>query len=153
MVLHPLFRTRVRSALVQYYKRMADSAGEGERDGSISYLLCLEKDTLSREERNGVCETLIRQNYYNEAYEMLSRYGCEGVSAKWLLRLCTRMILKNLFDEDDRLLYMAYRVFLEEKNDSVILDYLCEHYNGTIDQMYRILIQMCIRDSYYGLKF
>ena len=141
MVLHPLFRTRVRSALVQYYKRMADSAGEGERDGSISYLLCLEKDTLSREERNGVCETLIRQNYYNEAYEMLSRYGCEGVSAKWLLRLCTRMILKNLFDEDDRLLYMAYRVFLEEKNDSVILDYLCEHYNGTIDQMYRILIQ------------
>ncbi|MGN0986436.1 MAG: DUF5717 family protein, partial [Otoolea sp.] len=88
-----------------------------------------------------VCETLIRQNYYNEAYEMLSRYGCEGVSVKWLLRLCTRMILKNLFDEDDRLLYIAYQVFLEEKNDSVILDYLCEHYNGTIDQMYRILIQ------------
>lgn len=25
--------------------------------------------------------------------------------------------------------------------DSVILDYLCEHFNGTVDQMYRVLMQ------------
>lgn len=141
LALHPLFRTKVRSSIVRYYKTLADDREEGARDGSIAYLLCLDKDSLSREERNGVCETLIRQNYYNEAYEMLCRYGSEGISVKRLLKLCTRMILKNLFDEDNRLLFMAYQVFLEEKNDSVILDYLCEHFNGTVDQMYRILIQ------------
>lgn len=139
--IHPLFRGKVVSGIVRYYKTMADDREDGMRDGSIAYLLCLDKDNLTREERNGVCETLIRQNYYNEAYDMLCRYGIEGISVKRLLKLCTRMILKNLFDEDNRLLYMAYRVCLEEKNDSVILDYLCEHFNGTVSQMYRILMQ------------
>ena len=139
--LHPLFRARVLSNIVRYYKTMADDREEGQRDENIAYLLCLDKDSLNREERNGVCETLIRQNYYNEAYEMVCRYGAEGISVKRILKLCTRMILKNLFDEDNRLLSLAYQVFLEEKSDSVILDYLCEHFNGTIDQMYRILIQ------------
>ncbi|MFQ8840706.1 MAG: DUF5717 family protein [Clostridium fessum] len=32
-------------------------------------------------------------------------------------------------------------VFEHEKPDSVILDYLCEHFNGTVDQMYRVLMQ------------
>ena len=141
MKLHPLFKARVLSAIVRYYKNQADEQEEGMRDNSISYLLCLDKDSLTREERNGVCETLIRQNYYNEAYDMLCRYGAEGISVKRLLKLCTKMVLQKLFDEDDRLLHLAYDVFLEEKNDSVILDYLCEHYNGTVDQMYRILMQ------------
>ena len=33
------------------------------------------------------------------------------------------------------------RVFEAGKADSVILDYLCEHYNGTTARMYEILIQ------------
>jgi len=140
MKLHPLFHTRITSAVVRYYKEQADGQ-EDSRDGSISYLLCLDKDGLNREERNGVCETLIRKNYYNEAYDMICRYGDEGISVKRLLKLCTKMVLQNLFDEDDRLLYLSYRVFLEERNDSVLLDYLCEHFNGTVDQMYPVLIQ------------
>ena len=32
-------------------------------------------------------------------------------------------------------------MFSEEKGDSVILDYLCEHFNGTNSQMYKILTQ------------
>ena len=51
------------------------------------------------------------------------------------------MILQNLFDEDPLLLHLSYRVFLEGMSDSVILDYLCEHYNGLTNQMYRILLQ------------
>ena len=72
---------------------------------------------------------------------MICRYGIEGIQIKRLLKLCTKMVLQNLFDEDDRLLHLAYVVFLEEKSDSVILDYLCEHFNGTVDQMYRVLMQ------------
>ena len=51
------------------------------------------------------------------------------------------MILLQLFDQDEHLLYLAERVFEAGKADSVILDYLCEHYNGTTSRMYEILIQ------------
>lgn len=139
--LHPLFRAKVRSRIVQYYKDEADRQEDGERDETMTYLLCVDKDLFNRRERNGICETLIRRNYYTEAYEMVCRYGAEGISSKQLFRLCARMILKNLFDEDNRLLSLAYQVFQDEKNDSVILDYLCEHFNGTTEQMYQILIQ------------
>ena len=139
--LHPLFFRKLLSAIVRFYKNLADKSEEGERDGSVAYLLCLDKDALSRAERNGVCETLIKQNYFTEAYNMICRYGTEGIALKRLLKLCTKMVLQKLFDEDDRLLSLAYGIFTEEKSDSIILDYLCEHFNGTIDQMYRILIQ------------
>lgn len=141
MKLHPLFRSRILSSIVKYYKKMVDESGDGTRNNSVAYLLCLDKDSLTRQERSGVCETLIRQNYYSEAYEMICRYGTEGIQVKRLLKLCTKMVLQNLFDEDDRLLHLAYQVFLEEKSDSVILDYLCEHFNGTVDQMYHVLMQ------------
>lgn len=141
MKLHPLFRSRIMSSIVKYYKKMVDESEDGTRNNSVAYLLCLDKDSLTRQERSGVCETLIRQNYYSEAYEMICRYGTEGIQVKRLLKLCTKMVLQNLFDEDDRLLHLAYQVFLEEKNDSVILDYLCEHFNGTVDQMYQVLMQ------------
>ncbi|MFR5601312.1 MAG: DUF5717 family protein [Lachnospiraceae bacterium] len=39
------------------------------------------------------------------------------------------------------LLTLSYQVFAAGKSDSVILDYLCEYYNGTTDQMYEILYQ------------
>lgn len=139
--LHPLFKSFVLSAIVRYYKEQAEQQPDGMRGSSISYLLCLDKDHLTREERNGICETLIHQNYYNEAYDMVCRYGAEGVSVKRLLKLCTKMVLQKLFDEDERLLRLAYDVFLQEKSDSVLLDYLCEHFNGTVDQMYRVLLQ------------
>lgn len=141
MELHPLFRAKVLSAIVRYYKRMADGIEDAKKDGSVSYLLSLDKDQLTRDERNGVCGTLIRCGHFSEAYEMVCRYGLEGLPVNLLLRLCGRMLLQNLFDRDDHLLYLTWYVFEHEKPDSVILDYLCEHFNGTVDQMYRVLMQ------------
>ncbi|MEG2731880.1 MAG: DUF5717 family protein, partial [Clostridium sp.] len=141
MNLHPLFRKKLTLAMVHFYKQRADANSEDERSESMVYLLSVNKDYLSAKERSGVCETLIRQNYYTEAYNMICRYGAEEISTKQLLKLCTKMVLQKLFDEDDELLHMTYRVFSESKNDSVILDYLCEHFNGTVDQMYGVLIQ------------
>ena len=138
MELHPLFRAKVLSAIVRYYKRMADGIEDAKKDGSVSYLLSLDKDQLTRDERNGVCGTLIRCGHFSEAYEMVCRYGLEGLPVNLLLRLCGRMLLQNLFDRDDHLLYLTWYVFEHEKPDSVILDYLCEHFNGTVDQMYRV---------------
>lgn len=139
--LHPLFRAKLRSAMLRYYRKMADSQEEGKTNETINYLLCIDKDPLTREERNGICETLIRSHYDKEAYGMLCRYGSEGISGKWLFKLCSRMIEKKLYDSDKHLLSLAYQVVQEETPDRVLLNYLCEHFNGTTEQMYRLLVQ------------
>ncbi len=139
--LHPLFREKVLSAIVRYYKNMAENTGKSEKNGSVSYLLSIDKDKLSREERNGVCETLIRCAHFSEAYDMVERYGAEGLSGQQLLVLCEKILLKNLFDRDEQLLHLTWYLFEHETPDSVILDYLCEYFNGTTDQMYRVLMQ------------
>ncbi|MDD3252457.1 MAG: DUF5717 family protein [Lachnospiraceae bacterium] len=138
--LHPLFRKRILSGMIDYYKRQLESE-DGEAGEDVDYLMDLDLDRLDRAERNGVCETLISQDYIREAYEIIQHYGCEGIRGTRLLKLCTKMVLQQLFDEDDGLLSMACMLFSEGKYDSVLLDYLCEHFNGSAKQMFKILNQ------------
>lgn len=136
--LHFLYQRHLLSRVIDFYQNQA-AAEEGEEGGT--YLVRLDKRLLTKKERLGVCETLIHRGYTEEAYRMIREFGCEGVRSKRLLRLCTKMILQKLFDQDPLLLHLSYQVFLDGLNDGVILDYLCEHYNGLTDQMYRILMQ------------
>lgn len=138
--LHPLYQRKILSGVLQYYQDRldADEAGEG---GEVDYLMDLDLKRLSSKERVGICETLISREYIREAFDMIREYGSEGIRSSRLLKLCTRMILQNLFDQDDILLNLACRMFSEGKYDGVVLDYLCEHFNGTTKQMFKILSQ------------
>lgn len=137
----PLYQQKMLTKIISWYK--AHAAGEeGESESEVgAYLLRLNKEKISREERRDVCETLISQNYYLEAFEMLKKFGGEEIRMNRLLKLCSRMILQKLFDEDEMLLQLSSRVFEAGHADSVILDYLCEHFNGTSEAMYKLLVQ------------
>lgn len=138
--LHPLYQRHLLSRVIEFYQNQAEEEGnEGEEGGT--YLVRLNKRLLTKKERLGVCETLIHRGYTEEAFRMIREFGCEGIRSKRLLKLCTKMILQNLFDQDPLLLHLSYQVFLEGLSDGVILDYLCEHYNGLTDQMHRVLMQ------------
>lgn len=139
--LQPLYQRLLLSRIIEYYQHIPLQAADEDSSGGDTYLVRLDKRLLTKEERQGICETLISRNYIEEAFDMIREFGCEDIQSKRLLKLCTRMILKNLFDEDPLLLHLSYRVFLEGMSDSVILDYLCEHYNGLTNQMYRVLLQ------------
>lgn len=137
----PLYQQKMLTKIISFYKSLAGNEDEAMAGESGNYLLRLNKKKLSRDERVDICETLISQNYFVESYEMIKEFGEDKVRVKRLLKLCTKMILQNLFDEDDLLIHLAYRVFASGHGDSVILDYLCEHYNGTSESMYKILVQ------------
>ena len=137
----PLFRQKVQKRIINYYKEYLTDEEESIPDEGAAYLLRLDKKKLSRQDRVSVCETLISQNYFSEAYSMIREFGEEGIRLKRLLGLCTNMILQKLFDEDELLLHISHRIFASGNGDSVILDYLCEHFNGANDEMYRILVQ------------
>ncbi|MFR4578931.1 MAG: hypothetical protein ACLT76_04180 [Clostridium fessum] len=101
------------SAIVRYYKRMADGIEDEKKDGSVSYLLSLDKDQLTRDERNGVCGTPIRCGHLQRGV----RRWCAGYGSKGLQwsdpppRLCGRMLLQNLFDRMTNSLYLTWYVF------------------------------------------
>ena len=141
MNLNPVYERRLTALVTDYYCRKASGDQDELSAFDCAYLVQMDKERLETKQRQMICETLIGQNYIHEAYEMICRYGCEYISSPRRLKLCTKMILQNLFDQDDVLLDMAYGVFREGRYDSVILDYLCEHFNGTVAQMYEVLVQ------------
>lgn len=141
MRLSPVFEASLLEAVTEYYCKRAVGEGEGTGGFNCTYLLQLDKKRLGVKQRQQICGTLISQNYLREAYDMIREYGSQYISPALLMKLCAKTILKRLFDQDDQLLRMAYHVFRDGAYDSVILDYLCEHFNGTGSQMYEVLIQ------------
>lgn len=136
---HELYRKVLLDKIIRYYRALAGA--ENSKTSECAYLLTLDGDAMTQEERRLVCETLICQNYLEEAYRMIKTYGGENLETSRLFKLCTKMILQKLFDKDPVLLKLSYRVFAAGLADSVILDYLCEHFNGSSSQMFKILSQ------------
>ena len=134
-----LYRKQLLGVIIGYYRRLAGE--ENSTQCECSYLLTLDIAAMTRRERLLVCETLISQNYLEEAYGILKVYGCEGLDTGRLEKLCSKMILQQMFDEDDFLMGLSFQVFAGGKADSVVLDYLCEHFNGDSDEMFRLLTQ------------
>lgn len=136
-----LYQQKMLTRIIAYYNDPARNGEEAMNEEGGAYLLRLDKKRLSRMERVGICETLISQDLYKEAYDMIREFGEEGLKIKRLLKLCTKLIAQNLAEADDLLLHMARRIFLSGKGDGVILDYLCRYFNGANSDMYRILVQ------------
>lgn len=96
--------------IIAYYNDPARNGEEAMNEEGGAYLLRLDKKRLSRMERVGICETLISQDLYKEAYGMIREFGEEGLRIKRLLKLCTKLISQNLAEADDLLLHMARRI-------------------------------------------
>ncbi|MEG2349656.1 MAG: DUF5717 family protein [Hungatella sp.] len=137
--LHPLYKKQLSARLIEYYRNLVKEPEDSAIRPNSTYLLSVDKKNLSRIQRTGICEALISQDYYQEAFDMIREYGIEGIPIEELSKLCVKMILQQLFDQDEWLLSLAYQVFEAGMSDGVILDYLCEYFNGTTLQMYRIL--------------
>ncbi len=140
MKLKSLYKKRILTRIIEYYQNRSETEGIGTTGGG-EYLLSLNMERLSRLERAGVCETLIQQDYMKEAWIRIRRYGAEDVKSQRLLKLCSRMIVQHQPDEDEALLLLSCDLFSKGKYDGVVLDYLCQYFNGSAKQMFRILNQ------------
>lgn len=111
----PLYQQQILTRIIAFYKDQTRSEDEAMAEQGGAYLLRLNKKNLTRKERVGVCETLVSQNYFEEAYAMVREFGEEGIRTRKLLKLCTKMILRQYFDEDELLVHLAYRILQREK--------------------------------------
>lgn len=121
------------SKLIHYYSSHTAAGYNPE------FLLRINKNELNRNERQDLCNAYITCGCYKEAYEMLNEFGLNGVSSRNLRELCSKLILEDAFTNDELLLNLSALVVEQNVYDNIILDYLCEHFNGTTIKMYHIL--------------
>lgn len=133
--LHPLYKSIITEKIVAYYREEQRCTSSAKDPG---LLLLIDERLLSHGQKADYIEALIAHDYFKEAYQLLCEYGCR-ISVKKLAKLCETMILNQMFDQEKPLLHLAFQVFEQHLADSVILDYLCEHFNGTTEQMYCVL--------------
>lgn len=139
-----LFRRRVLSRILEYDQRMIESDA-GELPDDVEYLARLDLTKMNNAERGQICEILTWQGYYRDAFDIMCTYGWESVRSARLLKLCSGMILKEISGRDDRLVLLACKLFSEGRYDDAVLDYLCEYFNGSTKQMFKVLSQS-VRD-------
>lgn len=155
--LHPLYKSILTGQVIGYYRKMAEDemSGTGAAEAGMSGaepdgtgmsavkqtgLASIDESVLSGRQRTEYCEVLISYGYDREAYGVLCEYLCD-ISLRHLQKLCSHMILDQLFGQDELLQKLAFHVYEQDMADSVILDYLCEHFNGTSGQMLGLLMK------------
>jgi len=78
---------------------------------------------------------LIVRGMYEKAFAWIKMRGCEGVEAKIIVRLCSRLLSLESQEEDATMTKMAYLAFRAGKYDEKLLEYLCSHFRGTSKEM------------------
>lgn len=134
--LHPLFREKVLESLIRYDSRHR-SADEGTA-GVLDYLDQVNPASLCREDRAKLVRMLTAQGSCGEAFSMVRDYGWQGIGEDTLLELGSQMILKQMPESENTLLKLSWKLFEQKRWDGAVLDYLCEHFNGTSEQMYEL---------------
>lgn len=135
-----------------------------------AYLAQLKPEELAGRDFAQAVRFMVTRGMYEKAYEWICLRGGEGIEAKLIVRLCSRLLAQDGMTEDEAMTSLAYMAFWAGKYDENILVYLCKFFNGTIKEMRdiwkaaeafgvdtyelgeRILIQMLYTGAYIGEK-
>ena len=134
------------------------------------YLMDMDPAEMGTAERNETLELMVMSGLYERALEWTREFGTYGVDPRVILRLCVRLLDRNLLEPGAKELEIANGAFRNGKYDEQLLDYLVANYNGTIKEMRdiwkaaesfgldtyglceRMLVQMLYSGSYIGEK-
>lgn len=123
------YRRKVRRKLLDYYDKNAGDDTLNEYLGRLDYEEFYKVDYLLLQ------DILIRHGFVRESFDLIQKYGYEGIDMTALFKLCRRLILDSQFTENEELLYLAYYVMEQGKYDEVLLGYLRDSYMGPVENM------------------
>lgn len=135
------FKSYIFSKLILHYKDGNKEAGAAGIWTARNHdaLIKANKEALTAKQRDMITDAFVVMGYSVEAYDMLRRYKSFGMQQKNMDALAEQMVLDNLFKNDYLLLYISFLSFQAGNRNRLLLDYLCEYYNGGGEQMYLIL--------------
>ncbi len=126
------YKAEVRSNLVKFYY---ENDAIRELDAILDNL---EPSEMSQRERVQAIRFMVVRGMYDKAIDWVIRYGEEGVELKDLVKLCSKLILRNEYAESEALTKIAASIFFKGKYDEVILKYLVSNFHGMTKDMRRI---------------
>jgi hypothetical protein len=113
---------------------------------------------------------MVMAGLYERALDWVKNFGTHGIDARIILRLCVRLLDRNMLEVGAKELEIAHYSFVNGKYDEQLLSYLMTNYSGTIKEMRdiwkaaesfgldtytlseRILIQMMFSGAFIGEK-
>ncbi len=91
-------------------------------------------------------ELLIARKMYEEAYDLINRYGTSGIDATLLARLTAERIEKAGGAPDQRLVLLSTSAFSTGTYDEATLKYLIDYDKGPLSRL--LSIRKCAKDFY-----
>ena len=92
-------------------------------------------EVYAEADRAAVAQLLFRDGRYRDAFRVVSDYGYEYISPEILLRLATHIIQEHQGEFDEELMYLASYVFHKGRENETVLEYLQDHYEGTMAEL------------------
>ena len=123
------WKVLLQPAFIRYFVSK-DSGSKVEK-----FLKEADYDLLKVDSRNFMIEQLIEHQVFEQAYELLHRYGYDTIGSVYKMALCSYQITDIQYEEDDFLVGLASDTFRSGKYNDVILGYLCRYYKGPTRQM------------------
>jgi len=90
---------------------------------------------MKKEELSEFIQFMVLRGMYDKSLEWIKEHGPEGVPAKVLMRICSRLFVRNDFEWDAYLAEIAYLTFRLGKYDEFVLTYLVKYFKGTTKQL------------------
>lgn len=156
------FKLKLLPEIFKYYKN------NYTEDFLEEYLLGLDISSLPPKEKAQAVEVLICRGLYENAYELIVKYGNRFIAPSKLISLCSFKIEKQEYESDEFLVELSYDIFKQSLYNDVILDYLLKYYCGSTKNMEeiwnaakqfeldtyefeeRLLVQMLFTTDYIG---
>jgi len=82
-----------------------------------------------------VTRFIVLRGMHEKAFEWIKLRGAEGVDAKTIMRLCSRLLTIEGMEEDPVMTILIFRAFKAGKYDESLLEYLCRFFVGTSKEM------------------
>lgn len=126
------FKSQIGPGLVRYC--LINQMEEGLED----YLTQVDFAAMRKENRNLMIELMIGRDFHDQAFELISSYGYDGIDRQKLSRLVNGILRERDIGEDAFLMELCMAVLAQDGNDPVIVSYLAKYYEGPSGQMLRV---------------
>lgn len=123
------YRKTIMRDIIEYYYSHYDG------DELDDFLREIDHSELDGPSRNKVVELMIVRGLYDEAYKAMKQYGYAKIHPRRLLKFVSRYISGVSSKEDEFLLNVAAFTFRSGKYNELLLEYLCNYYNGVTKEM------------------
>ena len=127
------YKGQIDRRLIDFYD---SEASQGFKSG---YMQAIRKADLDRRYRSRLVGAQIRAGLYQEAFAGICMDGFDDVDSAMLQEMCTKLILSDASKKREQLLQVALETMKRNCCDKLTLDFLCEHFNGSSQDMYNVL--------------